>query len=36
MTAKPEDEGPSVAALVRESFYRLFADDIRQRLEAML
>lgn len=27
MTAKPEDEGPSVASLARESFYRLFADE---------
>ena len=31
MTAKPkektEDQGPTVAALVRESFYRLFADE---------
>lgn len=27
MTAKPEEDGPSVAALVRESFYRLFADE---------
>jgi membrane protein len=27
MTAKQEDEGPSVASLARESFYRLFADE---------
>jgi membrane protein len=31
MTAKPkerpEDQGPTIAALVRESFYRLFADE---------
>jgi len=27
MTAKHEDEGPSVASLARESFYRLFADE---------
>ena len=27
MTAKPDEQGPSIAALVRESFYRLFADE---------
>jgi len=27
MTAKPDQDGPSVADLVRESFYRLFADE---------
>lgn len=27
MTAKPEDQGPTIAQLVRESFYRLFADE---------
>ena len=27
MTAKPEDAGPTIAALARESFYRLFADE---------
>jgi len=27
MTARPEDDGPSIAALARESFYRLFADE---------
>jgi membrane protein len=27
MTAKPEDQGPTIATLVRESFYRLFADE---------
>jgi membrane protein len=27
MTASQEDEGPSVASLARESFYRLFADE---------
>lgn len=27
MTAQPDDQGPTIAALVRESFYRLFADE---------
>ena len=27
MTASPQDQGPTIAALVRESFYRLFADE---------
>jgi len=27
MTAKPDDQGPTIATLVRESFYRLFADE---------
>jgi membrane protein len=27
MTRRPEDDGPSLAALARESFYRLFADE---------
>ena len=27
MTAKPQDQGPTIAALARESFYRLFADE---------
>lgn len=27
MTAKPEDDGPTIAMLARESFYRLFADE---------
>lgn len=27
MTSKPEDQGPTIAQLVRESFYRLFADE---------
>ncbi len=27
MIARPEDDSPSIAALVRESFYRLFADE---------
>lgn len=27
MTAHPDDDGPSVAMLARESFYRLFADE---------
>lgn len=27
MTATPQDQGPTIAALVRESFYRLFADE---------
>lgn len=27
MVARPEDDGPSIATLVRESFYRLFADE---------
>ena len=27
MTAKPANQGPTIAALVRESFYRLFADE---------
>jgi membrane protein len=27
MTARPENDSPSIAALVRESFYRLFADE---------
>lgn len=27
MTANPQDQGPTIAALVRESFYRLFADE---------
>lgn len=27
MTANPQDQGPTIATLVRESFYRLFADE---------
>jgi membrane protein len=27
MTAKSDDQGPTIATLVRESFYRLFADE---------
>jgi membrane protein len=27
MATRPEDDGPSIVALVRESFYRLFADE---------
>lgn len=27
MTAQPDDQGPTIATLVRESFYRLFADE---------
>ncbi|MCA3554698.1 YihY/virulence factor BrkB family protein [Aestuariivirga sp.] len=27
MTVKPDDQGPTLAQLVRESFYRLFADE---------
>ena len=27
MTAKPDDQGPTILQLVRESFYRLFADE---------
>ena len=27
MTVKPEDDGPSIGSLARESFYRLFADE---------
>ena len=27
MTARPENDGPSIAMLLRESFYRLFADE---------
>lgn len=27
MMAKPDDQGPTIATLVRESFYRLFADE---------
>ena len=29
MMAKPDDQGPTIATLVRESFYRLFADTER-------